>query len=216
MTAHEISTSDPEWFYKQFPQHDTPEFRAHMAAVESEQAAKKVRDAANVQAYRDRPDLKFSELPFVGKKYRSRNRRSANKVTAWAVNPPATIGDGAVMGAGYAMALITMLGRGRDVASSWLGYGVTLERVIEGMADTLVTCKPCDRERHLAVIRGFCSLFECAAMVWVDGGRGSPEQALANTYADRQRTTALHDANLRDCHSRPWNIWHTKRALTQP
>ena len=175
-------------------------------------AANKVRDAAHVQAYRDRPDLKFSELPFVGKKYRSRNRRSANKVTAWAVKPPADISDGAVMGDSYAMALITMLGRGRNDASPWCGYGIHLERVIEGMADTLATCKPCDRDKHLAVIRGFCSLFECAAMVWIDGGRGIPEQALANTYAHRLHTEARHHAGLRDCHSRPWSIRHAKAA----
>ncbi len=94
-------------------------------------------------------------------------------------------------------------------------YGISLESVIEGMADTLATCKPCDRDKHLAVIRGFCSLFECAAMVWIDGGRGSPEQALANTYANRIHTEAKHGDNLRDCHSRPWSIRHAKRELTK-
>ncbi len=60
---------------------ESPEWVAWWVETEAQQAQE-------LAAWKARPVMKFNALSFVGKAYRSRGRRSANKVTAWAVNPP--------------------------------------------------------------------------------------------------------------------------------
>lgn len=170
------------------------------------------REAKALTDYRSRPKPKFSELPFVGKKYRSRNRRSADKLTAWAVKPE--LGAmAAVQGFEYARqfmhALHAMNVNGRE---PWAGYGVSLENIIEGMADTLATCKPSDKYAHLKVIRGFCSVLETAVIEFLDSN-SSDEQFNAATYQLRMAHLEGRKPHVYDCNTREWNCWAEKRRM---
>ncbi len=213
---HGTNTAEANSFYvklfKNHPHLDTPEFRACYAHLQADQLAQKQRDAQVLEAYRNRPKPKFSELPFVGKKYRSRNRRSADKMTAWAVKPePGEVA--AIQGFEYARQFMHALSaRTTDGREPWAGYGISLENIIVGMADTLSGCKPSDEAAHLKVIRGFCSAMELAAIAFVDSN-SADEQFNAATYQLRMAHLDNHKPHVFDCNSQPWKCEVEKHRM---
>ena len=141
----------------------TVELQAFMESPEwvswwVEMEAQKVHELA---AWKARPVKRFNALPFVGKAYRSRARRSANKVTAWAVNPPACTSEAAAFGAGLAFEFAEMVAYSED--AKFCGTGYLLEAVIVGMADAMAKAGPNEREGHIACIRGFAGVLESCA-----------------------------------------------------
>lgn len=207
-----------ELFFKDHPELDTPEFRAGCAKVKAGRLAKQQRDAEVLEAYRARPKPKFSELPFVGKKYRSRNRRSADKSTAWAVKPE--LGEMAAMqGYEYARQFLHHINaKAHDELEGgcdpWAGFGVSLENIVLGMADTLASCKPSDKDSHLRVIRGFCSVMEIAAIQALDSF-GMDEKFNADTYQIRMAHLDTHKPYVFDCNARPWVCEVEKRLMLE-
>ena len=139
---------------------DSPEWAVQCAAVDAQQAQE-------LAAWKARPVKRFNALPFVGKAYRSRGRRSANKVTAWAVNPPECTAEAAALGAGLAFEFADMVAYSED--AKFCGTGYMLGAVIVGMADAMATAGPNERERHIACIRGFAGVLESCASSWLAG-----------------------------------------------
>lgn len=182
---------------------DSPRLVTSRRAIFVRQFNEAQRNTQALEAYRNRPMPKFSELPFVGKKYRSRNRRSADKMTAWAVKPE--LGAmAAVQGFEYARQLIQSIGtRNSEGKMPWVAYGVHLENIIIGMADTLANCKPDDKNANLTVIRGFCSLMEMAAVDFLDGNT-TDEKLNAATYARHMARIDEHKPHVYDCNTQPW------------
>ena len=147
----------------------TVELQAFMESPEwvswwVEMEAQKVHELA---AWKARPVKRFNALPFVGKAYRSRGRRSANKVTAWAVNPPECTAEAAALGAGLAFEFADMVAYSED--AKFCGTGYLLEAVIVGMADAMAKAGPDERKQHMACIRGFAGVLESCASSWLAG-----------------------------------------------
>ena len=140
---------------------DHPGYKANYLAYISERESVEA-------AWKARPVTKLSTLPFVGKTYRSRGRRSANKVSAWAVKPPECTGEASVLGADYAFQFAAMMKHPEN--ARFCGAGYFLEAVIVGMADALAKATPQDRAQHLACIRGFAGVLEAGASSWLCGG----------------------------------------------
>lgn len=183
---------------------ERPGFKAEVDRIMAENARNKTeaeqKQAAATQMHRARPRPKFTDLSFVGKKYRSRNRRSANKVTAWAVNPNY---KDASTGVDYAWQFMHYLNQLNGTGKNIAGYGGSLAAVIEDMADTLAACKgQQQRDAHLRVIRGFCAPLECSALVYFDSGRGASDDSKALTYAQRKEETIHHKAGILDAETR--------------
>jgi hypothetical protein len=132
-----------------------PGFKAEVSRIMAANAQKEADDAQTAQQWRDRKRVKFTDLSFVGKNYRSRNRRSANKVTAWAVKTPDTNKAAAAQGAAMAVEFCQW-----TVDSPIAGAGRGLFEVIEGMADRLAKAKPRDRWTEETRITAFCSVLE--------------------------------------------------------
>ena len=145
----------------------TEEVQAFMKSPEwaSECAARKEQQAQILAAWKLRHVKKLNALSFVGKAYRSRGRRSADKVTAWAVNPPACTAEAAALGTGFAFEFADMVAHSQD--SKFCGLGYMLGAVIVGMADAMAKAGPDEREQHMACIRGFAGVLESCASSWL-------------------------------------------------
>lgn len=152
------------------------------------------RDKATTDAWKARPVTKLATLPFVGQSYRSRGRRSADKVSAWAVKPPKCGSEAAVLGADYAFQFAAMMKHPEN--SKFCGTGHFLEAVILGMADTLAGATDKDREQHLACIRGFAAVIEAGASSWLSGLGGSDS---SNAIQHRERLGHLADLQKNLC-----------------
>ena len=126
----------------------TEEVQAFMKSPEwaSECAARKEQQAQILATWKSRHVKKLNALSFVGKAYRSRGRRSADKVTAWAVNPPACTAEAAALGTGFAFEFADMVAHSQD--SKFCGMGYMLGAVIVGMADAMAKAGPDEREQH--------------------------------------------------------------------
>lgn len=147
------------------------------------------RTAATTAAWTTRPVTTLSTLPFVGKTYRSRGRRSANKVSAWAVKPPEFPSEAAALGASHAFEFADMMHHAENARIC--GTGHLLEAVILGMADTLAKATDKDREQHIACIRGFAAVLEASASAWLSGFGNSD-----SSNATQHHTRLGHLANL--------------------
>lgn len=140
---------------------ERPGYKAELARIMAESAQKKADDERTAQQWRDRRRVKFTDLSFVGKKYRSRSRRSANKVTAWAVKTPDTHQDAAAQGVAMAMEFCQW-----TVDSLVASTGLGLFEVIRGMAERLAKVQQRDLWREEIRITGFCSILESHASLF--------------------------------------------------
>ena len=128
-------------------------------------AERKAQQAQILAQWKARHVKRFNALSFVGPEYRSRNRRSAKKVTAWAVNPPECTAEAAALGTGFAFEFADMVAHSQD--AKFCGTGYMLGAVIVGMADAMAKAGPDERERHIACIRGFAGVLESCASAWL-------------------------------------------------
>lgn len=176
----------------------------------AEVEAKLARDAATTAAWKLRPVKTLATLDSTGKAYRSRGRRSVNKMSAWAVKPPQCTSEAAVLGASHAFEFAAMMRHAEN--AKLCGTGHLLEAVILGMADTLAKATDKDREQHLACIRGFAAVLEAGSSTWLSGLGGSDSsnatqhQTRLGHLADLQRTLRINNH---------WTRRKQNAALTQ-
>ena len=173
----------------------TEEVQAFMKLPEwaAECAERMAQQAQMLAAWKSRQVKQFNALPFVGKAYRSRGRRSADKVTAWAVNPPECTAEAAALGADYAFQFADMVAYSDD--AKFCGTGYMLEAVIVGMADAVAKAGPDGRERHIACIRGFAGVLESCASSWLAGWSDSED---ARQHQTRLAQLSEVQARMRD------------------
>ena len=127
-----------------------------------EAAAKKAAtDTLTARQWRERRRMKFTDLSFVGKEYRSRNRRSADKMTAWAVKSVSTSKEAAAQGVSMGMEFAQW-----NVDSKLSGSGIGLAQVIEGIAERLAKVGPEDYFQERTRLIGFCSVLETYAQLF--------------------------------------------------
>ena len=172
------------------------------ALSESEAEAlnsKLLRNEAIKSAWLARPVATLATLPFVGKTYRSRGRRSVNKVSAWAVKLPKHASEAAALGARYGFEFADLFGHPEN--AKLCGSGFLLEAVILGMSEALAKATPTDRERHIACIRGFAGILEAGASTWLSGINGD----LCN--AELHNTRLGHLADIQH-QMRVNHAWH--------
>ena len=115
----------------------SPKWAAECAELQAQQAQV-------LAAWKSRQVKQFNALPFVGKAYRPRGRRSANKVTAWAVDPSECTAEAAALGADYAFQFADIVAYSEN--AKFCGIGYMLEAVIAGMADAMAKAAPDERE----------------------------------------------------------------------
>jgi len=138
-------------------------------------ATQEVTNAQTAKQWSERKKVKFTDLSFVGKAYRSRNRRSA-KVTAWAVKTE-PFRAAAAQGVSMAMEFCQW-----TVDAKVAGTGLGLAQIIEGMADRLEKAKGPERWSEQLRIRGFCSVLETHAQLFA-GHVNQPDLTRAQQQA---------------------------------
>lgn len=157
---------------------ERPGFKAEFDCIMADTAQKKIDDDRTAQLWRDRKRVKFADLSFVGKKYRSRNRRSANKMSAWAIKTPTNLRDAAAQGVSMGMEFCQWI-----VDSPHAGSGYGLFEVVKGMAERLASLEGgYDQFGEEVRIRGLCSVLETYAQLFA-GYPNMPDLARAHHQA---------------------------------
>lgn len=186
-------TTTPQLTLADFP----ADVHDKLAPIFERLTQERIANEQDAQAWRARKLKKFTDLSFVGAAYLSRNRRSADKTSAWAVpTPPSSltgrqdaVEQGVIQGIEFCQCMVDNL--------SNVSGGVYLTEVIMGMADALA--KADDREGCLARIRGFASVLEAACVIYLTDGSNQPDhrkqQVATHRTADNQEFAQMIRVN---------------------